>query len=309
MQAHSTQPETDLMNAPAQFIVLIERRIINHRFLAVLFGMLLLFAAAIGVRPAFGQTASSKIASDLQAVISAPTTPLLNWAKDVNGIRYVKVLVISNSTDPDLVALRADVLAKGGSVYYRYTSVRGLLALLPANQVAAVAARSDVIGVSSNRMTLRTASVLEAATGATTTAVRTYSSASAYTGLDGTGIGIAVLDSGVMSAHKNMSNGAGISRVKRAIQFNRVGDANAVGATDWTPGLDVSAGLYPGSTTMSGYESNIANESAPRPDHYGHGTMVASIAAGRGFWQTTDSTGIAPNANIYDVKEPTVSAR
>ena len=52
----------------------------------------------------------------------------------------VKVLIVSdNSTDPDLTALRADVLARGGSVYMRYVSVRALSVLLPANQVAAIA--------------------------------------------------------------------------------------------------------------------------------------------------------------------------
>jgi hypothetical protein len=62
----------------------------------------------------------------LQQVLSAPTTPKLSWAKDINGSRYVKALVVANSADPDLVALRADVLAKGGSVYLRYVSVAAL---------------------------------------------------------------------------------------------------------------------------------------------------------------------------------------
>ena len=57
----------------------------------------------------------------------------------------VKVLVISNSSDPDLAALRADVVARGGSVYFRYTSVRALSVMLPANKVATIAARSDVV--------------------------------------------------------------------------------------------------------------------------------------------------------------------
>ncbi len=81
-------------------------------------------------------------------------------------MRHVKALVVSNSTDPDLVALRAAVLANGGSVYMRYVSVAALSVMLPANQVAAIAARSDVQGISPNRLTARTASLLEYATGA-----------------------------------------------------------------------------------------------------------------------------------------------
>ena len=34
---------------------------------------------------------------NLQAVLSAPTTPTINWAKDVNGVRYVKVLIVGSS--------------------------------------------------------------------------------------------------------------------------------------------------------------------------------------------------------------------
>ncbi len=38
------------------------------------------------------------------------------------------------------------------------------------------------------------------------------------------------------------------------------------------------------------------------PDLYGHGTHVASVAAGRGLGTGLLNSGIAPNANLYDVK-------
>ena len=184
------------MKSIAEMILLVERRAVRRAFALV--AVLLMLAGGLALRPALAQTAQSKIASDLQQVIAATTTPSLNWAKDVNGIRYVKALVFSDSTDPDLAALRADVLARGGAVYYRYISVRGLAVLLPANQVAALAARSDVRSVSPIRLTARTASTLEATAGALTPAVRSYSSSTSYSGLDGSGIGIAVLDTGVI---------------------------------------------------------------------------------------------------------------
>src|SRR5437879_3042311 len=94
--------------------------------------------------PARAQVApTNKVAGDLLTAILAPTTPLLNWATDLLGVRYVKALVVSNSTDPSLAALRAAVLADGGSVYYHFVSVPALL-VLPANKVASIAARSDV---------------------------------------------------------------------------------------------------------------------------------------------------------------------
>jgi subtilisin family serine protease len=92
------------------------------------------------------------------------------------------------------------------------------------------------------------------------------------------------------------------TRVKRAVDFLKVGDATAVGVKDWTPGVDASASLYPGSATMATYESKIASDGTDRADLYGHGTHVASVAAGRGAYQANDSSGIAPGANLYDVR-------
>ena len=156
------------------FIILIERVAAPAARRWLKGGAALLVAASLLlVAPALrAQTAASKIATDLQQVISAPTTPINSWAKDVGGRRLVKVLIVSNGTDPNLVALRNDVIAKGGSVYFRYVSVAALSAMLPANQVAAIAARSDVQGVSPNRLTARTASLLESTTGVLNASVR-----------------------------------------------------------------------------------------------------------------------------------------
>ncbi len=107
----------------------------------------------------------------------------------------------------------------------------------------------------------------------------------------------------MLEHHTNLLGKDGTTqRVKKAVDFQRVGDASALGVKDWTKGIDTSAGLYPGSATMATYETNINYLAINQPDLYGHGTHVASIAAGRGYYQATDSTGVAPNADIYDVK-------
>ena len=194
--SHSILSSAGSQRGGLPFMVLIERRAatLRQRLLTSLLMVVIVLTVLLGLSPAQAQTARSKVALDLQLVIASPITPKLNWAKDVNGMRMVKVLVVSNSTDPDLVALRADVLAKGGSVYLRFVSVSAISAMLPANQVAAIAARTDVQGISPDRLTARTASTLEYMTGALTANVRTYSSTNAYSGLDGTGVVIAVLD-------------------------------------------------------------------------------------------------------------------
>src|SRR5262249_13283590 len=120
---------------------------------------------------------------------------------------------------------------------------------------------------------------------------------------DGTGIGIAILDSGIEKYHYNLlAADMKTLRVKAAVDFQKVGDATLVGVKDWTPGVDASASLYPGSATKTNYENKINNLGINRPDGCGHGSFVASIAAGRGFYQMPESTGMAPGANLYDVK-------
>ena len=96
------------------------------------------------------QTASPKIATDLSAAIAAASTPKLSWAKDVNGARRVKGLIVSNTDDAELTALRAAVMAAGGSIDYRYSSVLALAlaAMLPADKVNTIAARTDVQSIS-----------------------------------------------------------------------------------------------------------------------------------------------------------------
>ncbi|MCU1268022.1 MAG: hypothetical protein JWM21_4340 [Acidobacteria bacterium] len=82
-------------------------------------------------------------------------------------------------------------------------------------------------------------------------------------GLDGTGIGIAVVDSGIDTGHVSFLDKNGISRIAVSRDFtgeNRVDDP------------------------------------------YGHGTHVASIAAGNGRIANASYLGIAPNAKIINLR-------
>src|SRR5207253_10861668 len=76
-----------------------------------------------------------------------------------------------------------------------------------------------VVSVSPNRQDRRTASTLESITGALTSNVRSNSSKTGYSGVDGSGIGIAVLDSGVMKAHEAFLDGSGVTRVARNVDM------------------------------------------------------------------------------------------
>ncbi len=283
------------------FVVLIEGRAqsVVRRLAAALLRTLMLLTALLGVVPAQAQTAQGKVALDLRNVIAASTTPKLSWVKDISGRRYVKALIVANSADADMVDLRLAVLANGGSVYMRYISVQALSVALPADRVTALAARADVQSISPNRLTARTASTLEFATGVMNQ--RSYSGSS-YSGLDGSGVGIAVLDSGIASHHQNFRNASGVTRVRRAVDLQKVGDATATGVKDWTLVVDNTWDMTPNGPTMTTYNQKIANDGVDRVDGYGHGSHVASVAAARGAYQALDSSGIAPGANLYDVK-------
>src|SRR5262249_12559545 len=146
------------------------------------------------------------------AAIHAPNVANGNsrWAR--NGSRGVLVQVVitaDNSGDRLLTALRKAIVQAGGSVHRRYGSIGTLSALLPPSAVSLIAARPEVITIAPNRSVMSTASFLEQTTGVTD--VR--NSVGAAPALDGSGIGIAVLDSGIMASHAAFNDATGKSRV------------------------------------------------------------------------------------------------
>src|SRR5688572_6070476 len=149
--------------------------------------------------PAAAQSADarSKLAADLLSVVSSPGTAV-PWARLVNGEWLVKVIVVAESDDAGLLDLRRHVLSLGGSVFYNYTSIRGVAVMLPASRLLDLASRPDVLSVSPNRAVARTASLLRLTTGAAVAGVPGRGP------LDGSGIGIAVLDSGIAWNHQSI---------------------------------------------------------------------------------------------------------
>ena len=238
----------------------------------------------------------AKVSTDLTVAISAGSVAGIPWARETAAGRMVKVLVMARPTvDSDLVALRAAVVGVGGSVYYRYISVSGVAAVLPAARVLDLARRSDIESISPNRVTARTSSLLEQETGAS--GVRGAGTPANPT-IDGTGVGIAILDSGIMRTHKAFKN----SRVSKSVDMGLLDPAKLLGALEWKGGYDQSRSIYPGSSGLRQLEQIINTSSAVFADPSGHGTIVASIAAGRDVTGPDDSTGVAPGAALFDVR-------
>ena len=225
------------------------------------------------------------------------------WAANTARGKYVQVVISADSRDPALTDLRRAVLAAGGSVFYAYQSAPALLAVLPAAAVDTIAARDDVAFVVPNRPAFRTASFLQEITGVA--GVR----ASNPTSFNGAGIGIAFLDSGIDSCHAAFGgriNGGGKcksgARFGASVDFTRLSSAQAAKAMDWTRSVDLSAGYAPGSAVYRAFERAIDGSGTANPDVYGHGTHVASVAAGQSIAGAPDAAGIAPGATLYDVR-------
>jgi serine protease AprX len=234
-----------------------------------------------------------KLSPDLGDALAAASLPATNWIRETPDGRLLKLLVLScDAIDPDLGPLRQAIVDAGGSVYYRFASVNGLLVMLPASKVLAIAERSDVEVISPNRPTTRTASFLEQVTGAA--AVRALPA-----GYDGSGVGIAVLDSGVMASHKAFAGANGASRVKKSVNLRKLG---SMLSALWDAGKDYGDSIDPGSSGRQFLENLIDTSSEPFQDPFGHGTVVASVAAGRAVTGRMDAGGIAPGASLIDVR-------
>jgi hypothetical protein len=100
------------------------------------------------------------------SAVNAPVLPAANWAKQTGNGRFFKVIVVGAGVDPLLTDLRNAVAAAGGAVNYRYQSIKGFSATIPAPALNLLAQRADVDSISPNRPATKTASLLELATGA-----------------------------------------------------------------------------------------------------------------------------------------------
>jgi subtilisin family serine protease len=213
----------------------------------------------------------NKIADDLDRALKGQGNGREKWIKQTSRGALMSVIILAEpGNDFDLKDLRRAVAASGGSINRKFSSLAGVVALLPPGVVRQLAQRSDVWRVAPNRSVTRSSSMMEMMTG--TDGVRGLGAAGA---LDGSGVGIAFLDSGVMSTHASLLGADGASRVKLSVDFT------SPLATLDTP-VDSSNSLF--------------------QDPYGHGTVVASMAAGRAVPGSMDTTGIAPGASLYDVR-------
>ena len=170
----------------------------------------------------------------------------------------VDVIIQFSQTPTD--AHHQRVQSKGGTLKTKLDLIKAAHYSVPVDALDALAADPDVVYISPNRPVR----------GSLDHVVSAVNGDLAYaSGWDGTGIGIAVVDSGVTSNYDLNSDGNGASRIVYSQSF-------------------------------------VATESTTA-DLYGHGTHVAGIIAGNGYSSSYFNyvgvyRGLAPEANIINLR-------
>jgi serine protease AprX len=181
---------------------------------------------------------------------------ILKKVAEGRGGDFVRVIVQpANSADP---SIDSTLVYSGGENIRKFKNFAVRVVTMPASAAANLAARSDVSYVSLNRDILPMGHLSR-----TTGAEQIRNSGPSGTKLDGTGVGIAVLDSGIDTDHRSFLDRSNNGRVVYSEDFT------GEGRTD---------------------------------DPYGHGTHVASLAAGNGRVSNGEYVGIAPNANLINLR-------
>src|SRR5215204_4238987 len=181
---------------------------------------------------------------------------ILKKVAEGRGGDFVRVIVQpANSAD---LSIDATLVYSGGENIRKFKNFAVRVVTLPVSAAVALAGRNDVSYVSLNRDVIPMGHLSR-----TTGTDQVRNSGSSGTSLDGTGIGIAILDSGIDTDHHSF--------------LNRSNGVRVIYSEDFT-GEDRT------------------------DDPYGHGTHVASLAAGNGRISNSEYVGVAPNANLINLR-------
>ncbi|MBA3805236.1 MAG: S8 family peptidase, partial [Acidobacteria bacterium] len=177
--------------------------------------------------------------------------------EQAQGAGRLEVILQLNSKPSG--SLNALLNRNGVHVRAQFRNFNSYAIELPASAIEELSSFNEVAHISLNNR-IESFGHVSSTTGAD--AVRT-AAIPTTSATDGTGIGIAILDSGIDSSHKTFLDKSNNIRILTSRDFT------GEGRTD---------------------------------DPYGHGTHVASIAAGNGRISNAEYIGIAPNANIINLR-------
>ena len=154
----------------------------------------------------------------------------------------------------------ATMRGRGAKLQAKLHSIKGAAFTIPVSALAALEADPEIESVSLDHPMNVMDDLTNDATGV---------SAAWNSGFNGTGIGVAVIDSGINDSHPDLQNPDGSSRVDYHQDFTG------------TPTTNTSGGQY---------------------DLYGHGTHVAGIIGGNGSLSGGEYAGVAPGVSLIDLR-------
>src|SRR5215213_552241 len=195
-------------------------------------------------------THGKKISSDLSELLSGALT----------GDEPIRIILQGREDTGG--NLRSLLQRNGVKVRGHFRNLDTRVVEVPASMIAELAADPDVSYLSPDRE-VQSFGHVSVTTGAD--AVRAASVPGTTSALDGSGVGIAVLDSGIYTGHLSFRGKDGLtSRVAVSVDF--------IGAKR----MDLA-------------------------DTFGHGTHVAGLAAGNSALYSSGYTGIAPNSKLINL--------
>ena len=174
-----------------------------------------------------------------------------------------KIVVTASDAVSQAIVAQIIQLA-GGTLGRRLPIINGQAATIPNAGLAQLAVNPAVQHVAADRLILGADDLTNATVGA--------SAVQQMLGLDGSGVGVAVVDSGITAWHDDLADSTlGSQRIDRFVDF--------------------------------------VNHAAEPYDDYGHATHVAGIIAGNGFDSGGARSGIAPGAHLIALKVLDASGR
>ncbi|HZS47927.1 MAG TPA: S8 family peptidase [Blastocatellia bacterium] len=217
------------------------------------------------------QTALKKVPIDLQTRI----------ARSINSAELQDVIVQFKLADR---AEQSPTIERNrGRIKQQFDSGDTVLATVPVTHIYSLASEDNVLFITPDRSVQRASDAAKILIGVDKLRKSaTGSFGQTYSAVDGTGVGIAIIDSGVSPGSSDLQNSKGANRI--------------VASKDFTADSTLPT------------NNNL--------DDYGHGTSVAGVAAGNGWASKQvdshgvkaypgnygDFSGVAPNANIISLK-------
>jgi serine protease AprX len=209
--------------------------------------------AVSGAAPNVKSQAIGKISPILLNSLTAQSSGLIN-----------RVIILTDG--PPSFLLKTTIYLLGGTILREFNILYGLVALVPLSSLLQLISINGVISITPDRPMTPLMDLSRETVGA--------NQAQQSFGLDGSGIGIAVVDSGINGDHEDL--------------------------VSVPPGS-----YYPKSRVV--YSQNFVSGESTTRDLYGHGTHVAGIIAGDGSASSGSSSfrtikGVAPGAKLINLR-------